>query len=168
MYIHIYIYIYILACFRKRRKIFNISICKSCFLRVFVRGEYSLKISDPQLLRFWIDSVWKTLNKRITQSVNEIVIDKGVHRTAPATLGLLNIGLVVPSEVFWTICQQQWPIGGFQKIFEWVVRPSRVFGSISSFRRQFPMPKTHKKQLFQIEMLQKCCFGKMLIYIDKI
>ena len=40
-----------------------------------VGGEHSLKFSAPQLLRFGID----------------IVSDKGVYRTAPATPGLLII-----------------------------------------------------------------------------
>ena len=55
-----------------------------------LEGEHSLKMSDPQLLRFGIYSVLKILNERMTQSVNESVIYKGVYRTAPATLGLLT------------------------------------------------------------------------------
>ena len=54
-----------------------------------VGGEHSLKISAPQLLRFGIDSVLKTLNKRITDLINELMSDKGDCRTAPATPGLL-------------------------------------------------------------------------------
>ena len=53
-----------------------------------VGGEYSLKITAPQLLQFGIDSVLKILNKRITEWMNDINY-KGVYRTAPATLALL-------------------------------------------------------------------------------
>ena len=45
----------------------------------------------PQLFWFGIDSVLKILNKRITDSVNKWNNDKDVFRTAPATLGLINI-----------------------------------------------------------------------------
>ena len=44
----------------------------------------------PQLLRFGIGSVLKILNKRITDSVSELISDKGVLRTAPAIPGLLK------------------------------------------------------------------------------
>ena len=54
-------------------------------------GEYSLKISAPQLLRFGIDSVLKILKKRITQWMNESINEwrKG-YRTSPATQLLLR------------------------------------------------------------------------------
>ena len=56
-----------------------------------VGGEHSLKISAPQLLWFWIDSVLKILNERITQSINQPMYHEGVYRTAPDTPGLLMI-----------------------------------------------------------------------------
>ena len=56
-----------------------------------VGGEHYLKISAPQLLRFGIDSVLKILNERITQSMNELMSDEGVCRTAPAPPGQLNM-----------------------------------------------------------------------------
>ena len=54
-----------------------------------VGGEHSLKISAFELLLFGIESVWKILNKRITNSVDELISYKIVYRTAPATPGLL-------------------------------------------------------------------------------
>ena len=42
-----------------------------------VAAERSLKISAPQLLQFWIDSVLKILNKRINQWMNELVSNGG-------------------------------------------------------------------------------------------
>ena len=40
-----------------------------------VGSEYSLKISGPQLLRFGIDSVLKIPNERITQWINEAIMN---------------------------------------------------------------------------------------------
>ena len=56
-------------------------------------GELSIKISAPQVLRYWIDSVLKILNKRITQLFFIYYI--GVKRTAPATQGLSNKLLLI-------------------------------------------------------------------------
>ena len=56
-------------------------------------GEHSLKISAPQVLRYWIDIVLKILSKRITQLIFIYYI--GVKRTAPATQGLLNKLLLI-------------------------------------------------------------------------
>ena len=44
---------------------------------------------NPPLL-FWIDSVWNILNKRMTYSINELINDKGVFKTAPTSHSLLN------------------------------------------------------------------------------
>ena len=55
-----------------------------------VGGEHYLIMSAPKLLRFGIDSVLKIVNENMTQSINQSINDKGVCRTAPATLGLLN------------------------------------------------------------------------------
>ena len=41
-----------------------------------VWDEKTLKISDPELLRFGMDSVLKILNKRITDSMNELDISE--------------------------------------------------------------------------------------------
>ena len=61
-------------------------------------GELSLKMSAPQILLFEIDSVLNILNKKITQLMNELMNNKGVYRTAPATPGLLNIQSVKKSQ----------------------------------------------------------------------
>ena len=53
-----------------------------------VGGEHSLKISAFKLLLFGIESVWKILNKRITNSVNELINYEIVYRTALATPGV--------------------------------------------------------------------------------
>ena len=53
-------------------------------------GEPSLKISAPQLLRFPSEGLLKIISQRMTNGVNELMNDKGVFRTAPATPGLLN------------------------------------------------------------------------------
>ena len=50
-----------------------------------VGGEHSLNMLAPQFLRFGIDSVLKILNESI-YLINEPMNDKGVYRTAPATL----------------------------------------------------------------------------------
>ena len=53
-----------------------------CFLILFVQhlgknkkkhggGEYSLKISAPQLLWFGMDSIWKIMNERLNESINK-------------------------------------------------------------------------------------------------
>ena len=60
-------------------------------------GEYSLKISALQLLRFGIDSDLKILNERMTESMNEWINDEGVYRTAP---DLLITGILVPGLLF--------------------------------------------------------------------
>ena len=52
-------------------------------------GEHSLSKSAFKLLLFGIERVWKILNKRITNSVDELNTYKIVYRTAPATPGLL-------------------------------------------------------------------------------
>ena len=56
-----------------------------------VGDEHSLKVSAPQLLWFVIDSVLRFEKKKglLNQSVIEIIKDKGVYSTAPATPGLL-------------------------------------------------------------------------------
>ena len=54
-----------------------------------VGGEYSLKSSAPYLLWFVIYDILKIGRKRRTESLNELINDKGVCRTAPATPGLL-------------------------------------------------------------------------------
>ena len=51
-----------------------------------VEGENSLKIPAPQFLRFELDSVWKILNKRITQLVNQ-------GQTVLATPGLFKTNM---------------------------------------------------------------------------
>ena len=53
---------------------------------------HSLKMSAPQLFWFGIDSVWKILNERITERMNEWINKEQIVdcRTAPATLGLLK------------------------------------------------------------------------------
>ena len=56
-----------------------------------VGGEHYLKISAPQLIWFGIDSGLKKLNKRITYWINELIIDKCLYRTAPATPCLILI-----------------------------------------------------------------------------
>ena len=47
-------------------------------------------MSALQILRFEIDSVLKILNKRITESMNEILSNGGDCRTALATPGWLK------------------------------------------------------------------------------
>ena len=49
-------------------------------------GEHSLKISAPCLLRFVIYDNMKIWRKRLT----DLMSDKAVYRTAPATPGLLK------------------------------------------------------------------------------
>ena len=51
-------------------------------------GEYSLKISALQLLRFGMDSFLKILNKSMIDWINCLISHKGVYKTAPATPGL--------------------------------------------------------------------------------
>ena len=55
----------------------------TCDMGQMVRGEHSLQISTPKLLRFGRDSVLKD------NRLNGLIHDKGGCRTAPATLGLL-------------------------------------------------------------------------------
>ena len=56
-----------------------------------VGGEYSLKMSAPQLLLFVVDSVFKILNYSIIQPMNEWMADKDVYKTALDTPGLVLI-----------------------------------------------------------------------------
>ena len=56
-----------------------------------VGGEHSLKIAGPLLLWIGSEGVLKLFSQRMTQCLNELMSDKGVCRTAPATEGLLNI-----------------------------------------------------------------------------
>ena len=35
--------------------------------------EYALKMAAPQLFQFWIDSVLKILNRRMTEWINELI-----------------------------------------------------------------------------------------------
>ena len=50
-----------------------------------VGGEHSVKIWASQLLRFGIESVLKVLNKRITYLFDQLIIYKGIYKTALAT-----------------------------------------------------------------------------------
>ena len=59
-----------------------------------VKGKHFLKISALQFFRFGIDSVLKILNKRITESMHELINDGGDCITASATLGLLSTRVV--------------------------------------------------------------------------
>ena len=49
--------------------------------------EPSLKISAPKLLEFWSEGVLNIFAQRMTESLNELMSNKGVFRTAPATPG---------------------------------------------------------------------------------
>ena len=53
-------------------------------------GEHSLKISAPKLLLFVIYDIMNIWRKRLTESVNQLMCNEAVCRTAPATPGLLN------------------------------------------------------------------------------
>ena len=54
-------------------------------------GEHSLNISATYLLRFGRASDLKMFPQRITVLMNYLFSKKGVCRTAPATLGVLQI-----------------------------------------------------------------------------
>ena len=54
-----------------------------------VEGEYSHKISAPQLFRFGCNDILKVWRKRMTDWLTDWMSDKGDCRTAPATPGLL-------------------------------------------------------------------------------
>ena len=53
-------------------------------------GEYSLKMSGLQLLRFGIDSVLKILGESMIDLTNYLISHKGVYKTAPASPGLFK------------------------------------------------------------------------------
>ena len=47
-------------------------------------------MSPPQLLRFGSEGVLKIFPQRMTHPLSHLISNKGVYRTAPVTLGLLN------------------------------------------------------------------------------
>ena len=50
-------------------------------------GEHSLNISGPLLIEFGNEGVLMILRKRMSHLMNEIISNKGVCRTVPATHG---------------------------------------------------------------------------------
>ena len=86
------------------------------FLEHVVGGEHCLNISGPWLYWFGIYDVLKIGRK--SNSLTELMSDKFVCRTAPATLGLLSIRRYKPSDAISQCCAlvfpppiafQQWP-----------------------------------------------------------
>ena len=53
----------------------------------------SPNVSSPDLT-VWDRECLRDLNERMTQLINQSIDDEGVHRTAPATPGLLITGAV--------------------------------------------------------------------------
>ena len=72
-----------------------------------MRDEHSLKMSAPKLFRFGIDSVWKIFELK-DHSLTHLIIESmncgAAYRTAPATLGLVNI-LIVKQSAKNILCQ---------------------------------------------------------------
>ena len=55
-----------------------------------VWDEHSLKILLPSSSGLELEVLWRYLNWRMNESMNELIKDGGDCRTAPATQGLLN------------------------------------------------------------------------------
>ena len=69
-----------------------------------VGGEHSLKLSAPWLSGYGRDSVLKIFPQIISVPMNELTIDEGVCRTAPATLGLFKIHRIMLLFVCQCVC----------------------------------------------------------------